>query len=33
LLAAASSGRCPGTRVLPVLRTKIRAAHGVARLT
>lgn len=30
LLAAASSGRCPGTRVLPVLRTRLRTAHGVA---
>jgi acetylglutamate kinase len=28
LLAAASSGRCPGTRVLPVMRAAAKAAHG-----
>ncbi|HXW63047.1 MAG TPA: acetylglutamate kinase [Candidatus Acidoferrales bacterium] len=28
LLAAAGGIRCPGTRVLPVLRTNVRAAHG-----
>ena len=30
LLAAASAGRCPGTRVLPVIRPAARAAHGAA---
>jgi acetylglutamate kinase len=30
LLAAASSGRGPGTRVLPVIRANARAAHGAA---
>jgi len=30
LLAAASGGRCPGTRVLPVVRTAPRAAHKTA---
>jgi acetylglutamate kinase len=34
LLAAASAGRCPGTRVLPVIRPgsrgRARAAHGAA---
>ena len=30
LLAAASAGRCPGTRVLPVIRTNAKAAHGAA---
>jgi acetylglutamate kinase len=34
LLAAASAGRCPGTRVLPVIRpgtrARARAAHGAA---
>ncbi|MGC2416518.1 MAG: hypothetical protein WA434_02165, partial [Candidatus Acidiferrales bacterium] len=35
LLAAASQGRCPGTRVLPVIRPgtargRARAAHGAA---
>jgi acetylglutamate kinase len=28
LLAAAGGGRCPGTRVLPVIRTATKAAHG-----
>jgi len=28
LLAAASEGRCPGTRVMPILRPGKRAAHG-----
>lgn len=31
LLAAAGGGRCPGTRVLPVVRAAARAAHGAAR--
>jgi len=30
LLAAAGGIRCPGTRVLPVLRANARAAHGAA---
>ena len=30
LLAAAGSARCPGTRVLPVMRMSARAAHGAA---
>jgi len=33
LLSAASAGRCPGTRVLPVIRaagSRARAAHGAA---
>jgi acetylglutamate kinase len=30
LLAAAGGVRCPGTRVLPVLHTNARAAHGAA---
>jgi len=30
LLAAAGGVRCPGTRVLPVLRMNARAAHGAA---
>jgi len=30
LLAAAGSGRCPGTRVLPVVRVTARAADGTA---
>jgi acetylglutamate kinase len=30
LLSAASAGRCPGTRVLPVIRPAARAAHGAA---
>jgi acetylglutamate kinase len=30
LLAAASAGRCSGTRVLPVMRPAARAAHGAA---
>src|SRR6202142_4282004 len=30
LLSAASGARCPGTRVLPVMRTNARAAHGAA---
>jgi len=30
LLAAASGARCPGTRVLPVMRAAARAAHGTA---
>ncbi|MGA8366506.1 MAG: acetylglutamate kinase [Candidatus Acidiferrales bacterium] len=30
LLAAASGGRCPGTRVLPVIRTATRTAHKAA---
>jgi acetylglutamate kinase len=30
LLAAAGGTRCPGTRVLPVLRMNARAAHGAA---
>jgi len=30
LLAAAGSARCPGTRVLPVIRMSARAAHGAA---
>jgi acetylglutamate kinase len=28
LLAAAGTGRCPGTRVLPVIRPSNKAAHG-----
>jgi acetylglutamate kinase len=28
LLAAAGTGRCPGTRVLPVIRTAHKTAHG-----
>ncbi len=28
MIAAASSARCPGTRVLPVMRAPARAAHG-----
>jgi acetylglutamate kinase len=31
LLAAAGGMRCPGTRVLPILRANARAAHGAAR--
>ena len=32
LLAAANGGRCPGTRVLPLVpQTAARAAHGAAR--
>jgi len=30
LLAAASGGRCPGTRVLPVVRTAAKTAHKAA---
>jgi acetylglutamate kinase len=30
LLSAASSVRCPGTRVLPVMRATAKAAHGTA---
>jgi len=30
LLAAAGGARCPGTRVLPVMRMSARAAHGAA---
>jgi acetylglutamate kinase len=30
LLAAAGGIRCPGTRVLPILRANARAAHGAA---
>ncbi len=30
LLAAASGARCPGTRVLPVIRAAAKAAHGTA---
>ena len=30
LLAAATNGRCPGTRVLPITRAMARAAHGAA---
>jgi acetylglutamate kinase len=30
LLAAASGGRCPGTRVLPVVRANAKTAHGAA---
>lgn len=30
LLAAASGARCPGTRVLPVMRAAAKAAHGTA---
>jgi len=30
LLAAAGGVRCPGTRVLPVMRSSTRAAHGAA---
>jgi acetylglutamate kinase len=30
LLAAAGSGRCPGTRVLPVVRVPARTANGAA---
>jgi acetylglutamate kinase len=30
LLSAASSARCPGTRVLPVMRPAAKAAHGTA---
>jgi len=30
LLAAAGGVRCPGTRVLPILRSNARAAHGAA---
>jgi acetylglutamate kinase len=30
LLAAAGGARCPGTRVLPVLRAAARATHGAA---
>ena len=31
LLAAANGGRCPGTRVLPVVGTSAKTAHGAAR--
>jgi len=31
LLAAANGGRCPGTRVLPVVRASAKTAHGAAR--
>jgi acetylglutamate kinase len=30
LLAAANGGRCPGTRVLPVVRVGAKTAHGAA---
>lgn len=30
LLSAASGARCPGTRVLPVMRAAAKAAHGTA---
>ena len=30
LVAAAGGVRCPGTRVLPVLRSNAKAAHGAA---
>jgi acetylglutamate kinase len=30
LLSAASSARCPGTRVLPVMRAAAKTAHGTA---
>jgi acetylglutamate kinase len=30
LIAAAGTGRCPGTRVLPVVRIPAKAANGAA---